>query len=701
MRPYNEIKREMKFPSAEVKERCMNEVARYLRDAYECAAYFEALRKLAGSNYYFGIDTDELMKLLKETYKCRELCEKATLLRQLYTKKIGIPADRITKIPSELIYKFVCEQVMGKKIDYDNLTCSDIDSFAEGIEELKIPGSLYPLIWFTRGRNGKAFLYIYEKYVFPAYINLSESNAIDRYDALGQILCGYIEELIIHVNGTGQVYIPSIPKNTTWNEVMIEFKKTGEFDCIKQAREKLMPSMGIGILLLQINKKYKHWLKSKYKTYMTDFYPMFAALVAFALLGEKRDKEAVEFMIDHYADISEDNYQSDYTLIILFKTILLADNYEYMNILYAYLLKEKLLYQRFFTDIYEVISKSCEFIEEVYDELCRPKDDKFFEERRRYLKDTVFEKWGTLLDIRNIRNNYKRAENQEKFDMFLRLSSVIRAFSDMDGVNVADLGRIYGKNYFESEFMKKNLDSKVFMGISPEAEDKAAKLCERFSHVRKCATSIRNLSFFQKADIMIKDILFDKMEKDIEKTLLSINEMRRKQDYSNNEDEFLALIEPGIRSLANRISAKYIDRNRIVDYFKELDENKGCWEKLDDECKSMMITSEIVYRTLVARPDAETLDYSASMIPLTKVIEYLLNDIFDRIKHNIVFEGSGMNIDQRAVDHFRDKRTGKPKKALEMGPAIKMLSDGFLKFDEGKLVYVGYHLGKGVSRFNR
>ncbi len=701
MRPFSEIKRDMKYPSAEVKERCMNEVARYLRDAYECAAYSEALGRLIGSKYYFGIDSDELMKLLKETYKCCELCENAILLRDLYIKEIGIPADRITNIPADMRYKFVCEQVMGKKLDCENVTCSDIDSFAQGIDEIKIPGSLYPLIWLTHGRDEKAFLYIYEKYVFPAYINLSESQAIDRYEAIGRLLCGYIEELIIHVGGTGQVYIPSIPKNTTWNEVMIKFKKTGEFDCLKQAREKLMLSDGIGMLLLQVHKKYKHWLKSKYRTYLINFYPVFAALVAFALLGEERNKEAVEFMIDHYADICEDNYQSDYTLIILFKTILLADNYEYMNILYAYLLKEKLLYQRFFTDIYDVIIKSCDFIEELYDGLGEPKDDEFFEEPRRYLKETVFEEWGMLRDIRAIRNDYKRVESQEKYEMFLRINNVISALSDRDGIDVAYLGEIYGKNYLESEFIKKNRYYKILLGISPEDEDKAVRLCARIDDVQKYATSIRNHSFFQKADIMIKDILFEKMEKDIENTLLSISELRKKQDYANNEEEFLALIEPSITSLANRISAKYIDRDRIIEYFNGLDENKGCWERLDDECKNMMITSEIVYRTLVARKDAETLDYSPSMIPLTKVIEYLLNDIYNRIKYNIVFDGPGMNIDSRSVDFFRDKYTMKPRNGLEMGPAIKMLSDGFLRFERGNLVYASYHLGQGRSRFSQ
>jgi len=54
------------------------------------------------------------------------------------------------------------------------------------------------------------------------------------------------------------------------------------------------------------------------------------------------------------------------------------------------------------------------------------------------------------------------------------------------------------------------------------------------------------------------------------------------------------------------------------------------------------------------------------MIPLTKVIEYLLNDIYGKIKGNIVFEGPGMNIDSNSVRFFKDKNEPEPKECLEM-----------------------------------
>jgi len=88
VRTPGEIKRDMKYPSPEVKTRCMNEVARYLRDAYKCGIYSEVIEKLTLSRYYFGIDSNELTQLLSEKYKCKEICDKIKLLKKYIWKNM-------------------------------------------------------------------------------------------------------------------------------------------------------------------------------------------------------------------------------------------------------------------------------------------------------------------------------------------------------------------------------------------------------------------------------------------------------------------------------------------------------------------------------------------------------------------------------------------------------------------------------------
>jgi len=182
-------------------------------------------------------------------------------------------------------------------------------------------------------------------------------------------------------------------------------QKTGEFECIRKANEKLKKADGIGKSLLRLYKLNKNMLKSKYKTYITNYFPMFAALVIFALLAEERNEEAV----CAYA-------------------ILLCDNYEYMNILYADLQKEKLLYQRNFKDIYDAVIRSCEFIEEVYLKINKPLKNDCFDYLRSFVKETVFE--NMIQDVRNIKNHYAQSQDKVKADMFRRLYNVMRALSE-------------------------------------------------------------------------------------------------------------------------------------------------------------------------------------------------------------------------------------------------------------------------------
>jgi len=39
-------------------------------------------------------------------------------------EKYEIEEDGDFKIPADLKYKFICEHIIGKNLDYDNLTCA-------------------------------------------------------------------------------------------------------------------------------------------------------------------------------------------------------------------------------------------------------------------------------------------------------------------------------------------------------------------------------------------------------------------------------------------------------------------------------------------------------------------------------------------------------------------------------------------------
>ncbi|HBN83914.1 MAG TPA: hypothetical protein DDZ89_08730, partial [Clostridiales bacterium] len=211
MRLFKEIKKDMEYPSPEVKIRCMNEVARYLRDACDCGMYSEVLDKLTSSKYRFGMDANELMALLSERYKCNEICDKVKSIKRTFEEKRGVPIEGDFRVSVDEKYQFAIGHIYGKKVDFEHLTCENIDDFVKDIEVKKIPGALYPFMWYTHFDNEKVFLYIYTQYVLPAFIDLSESGDMDKYEILSSIMSGYIDELLTYVQGMGEVFITSLP----------------------------------------------------------------------------------------------------------------------------------------------------------------------------------------------------------------------------------------------------------------------------------------------------------------------------------------------------------------------------------------------------------------------------------------------------------------------------------------------------------
>jgi len=67
-------------------------------------------------------------------------------------EKYEIEEDGDFKIPADLKYKFICEHIIGKNLDYDNLTCADIDNFVEGIVNVDDP----------RKKRKSIFTYLYK-----------------------------------------------------------------------------------------------------------------------------------------------------------------------------------------------------------------------------------------------------------------------------------------------------------------------------------------------------------------------------------------------------------------------------------------------------------------------------------------------------------------------------------------------------------
>ena len=92
-------------------------------------------------------------------------------------------------------------------------------------------------------------------------------------------------------------------------------------------------------------------------------------------------------------------------------------------------------------------------------------------------------------------------------------------------------------------------------------------------------------------------------------------------------------------------------------------------KKLEQEIRNYLVTGEIVYRLLSSREDADSLDFSAALIPLTKAVEQILNLIY-RSMNVWPFPGLDSKVKQSYFNYSNEK-----KASIEFGPGILLFKD--------------------------
>lgn len=266
----------------------------------------------------------------------------------------------------------------------------------------------------------------------------------------------------------------------------------------------------------------------------------------------------------------------------------------------------------------------------------------------------------------------------------------MEAFKNREGINLGLLAqKLHG---LPCRFRN---DDKMYFALSLELEDKANDLYERALNDKEAALSVRKKYFFTEIDFIMKDLIARQIDNEIENMMDKIIKLRNSHNAASDEsiDEFWHSIDPIYDSLQNRISAKYIGRDEVINSYMKLDQGLNCWNRLNDECRNMLITAEIVYKTLSERADSKELDYSPAMIPLTKVVEYLLNQVFNKIKPFINFDNDFRIKNDYRDDNFRrifgdsDDSGWKPKDSIELGPCIKMLCNGNINLNSHEVLY--------------
>jgi len=175
------------------------------------------------------------------------------------------------------------------------------------------------------------------------------------------------------------------------------------------------------------------------------------------------------------------------------------------------------------------------------------------------------------------------------------------------------------------------------------------------------ATSVRNRLFFERVDIVIRTFC-SKSWMRISKACLHLSGSSEKRPIIRS-GRWILYGNRTPHPVADKTHFSKVRRSRTnSEFFVKLDD-KGCWTGWMKSVKHDDYIRDSLQNFDFKRGCGQSWLFSV-YDSLTKVIEYLLNDIYGKIKGNIVFEGPGMNIDSNSVRFFKDRTNLSPKNAL-------------------------------------
>lgn len=666
----------------EIHEKAINSIYMYLKGAIQCGCYFQVFEFLISSlDYPDKIDIKLLMSMLEKDEEMSEI------INMVEKYKIHIE-ENMKALFGEVIsdynnqFKDICKfceyllnDILNKDINIKNITCKDIDKISEGIEKVKIPGVLFCIMDYIIHKNDEVFYYILSEYVIPIMADINWNEKSDYMNNLKALLKEYIEYLEIKIIPK-EIFLTKNHGEDFWDMVAKDLIEKKEDKNIVIGREITQYTSDFGSNLLRLFENSREFIKDILKN---SSYSFFASFTAFILQAEREEIKAKDFIVEYYEEMRNVREQAPYKIIMLIKAILASETFNETNIIYGYYLYEQTMYYRNEEAIFINVKNMCNLIEDFYKYICNSlihkNEHDMFRGKKEYIKNSIFEELGLLENVRMIRTKYRFSKDKYKSEWYKHLLDILAALIDERGISVLVLASILERPQSCLEY---DGYDKIYIGFPDELMVRAEGIYNNGKRYKKAALSTRKNNLFSKLDFVMKNLLLNQLDEEIIESMNKINKLRNQyvEDTNEFDGEFWEIVKPLYDSLQNRISAKYIHRNDITEYYMNLDKDLKCWDKLDKECKNMLITSEIVYRTLAKREDARVLDYSASMIPLTKVIEYILNQVFDNVKENINYREDFREEYDRNIYGKRIRETWVPKDSIELGPAIRMLCRG-------------------------
>lgn len=550
--------------------------------------------------------------------------------------------------------------------------------------QLCTAGVLQPLFCKAENNYHDICYYILQTYIWPLFANTPwRAESDNEVYHMAHIVNEYASYMWVVFNQD----VPELESNETARLIL---SKTPEFaDKIYSEddfRSELLNGNG---KMLMFGKKqfeafedfgihmYKTFRKGRnilHRIMEPELYSCLLSLTAYFLYVGGHKKETASFIEDFYYETYQTpSMQVPLTEVPLVRSILETDDITAANILYGCYTFEM---ERCERDKDEIRNEFMDMTDFLID--CR----EYILKAEEYTSDSK-ESWYDLLfgdgELNNVIDNVRRicqSGNIPNEAAFGKLFKIVDSFSYPSGIRLSPLGIPNQDNY-----------DKLPNALSSYLQNIGRGFSNRFDYYKKLFyQSVKLYDLRKTVRVFIQNHIDSLANATVQKTLDDIAVMKSaiKNENDDGNEQILSELDRIVDNLVSKLlsSQSRLDietdigklQAKFINTYLPQENGMSLMRTLPEAYRSTvsdyLVTGEVVYRYLSSRADADQLDYSPALIPLTKALEVILHHVYCSM--NVVDD---VNLNKNVRSKVFTVSTNKRKSSLEFGPYIMLLSD--------------------------
>ncbi len=590
-----------------------------------------------------------------------------------------IQKDRLNKIISE--YK---EE--NKKSNDDEEECKkqggDMHLQREIIPVFKtfdwqflVPGTLLDLFKALElnGKNEYCY-YILEKYVLEVFAVVPWSTSSQRdVKLMGVVFNDYMDAFYsLVLKDKNWMQATSFSKVYTQESFFQELMGTENGCIINSGKEEFSAHKLLGERLKSILDKGHTDFRKTMPEYL---YSFLFSFVPYVLYCSGEVNEASQFITKYFNEISLKDRSKLYFQVTLVRCMLETEHLETINILNGYYNFEMDRLAREHENIYFDFQAIVDFLEEAKQAL---EDGNYYTYDTNESRYNILYSNGRIDKITSMVRESCKNNTQIEYTHYRELMKILEAYTYESGIRLGLLGLDNYENY-----------DKFDNALPPKLREFGFGLMNKFNEFDAYMQSEKDSDLRRSVNVVVQKHLVSAIDKTINESIEHISRIREKIvliDEVDNE-KIMAQLEEVTENLGKRLylvsADKYSIENEIdklqKDFLKKYLPNEVELNLFDrvplniqQDIKTYIVTSRVVFKFLENRPDNIDLDFSPALISLTKAVEMLLNYAYSEMRLP-EYEEVKDDLDKHLLDMFYKKPNR--KSSLELGSCIFLLKD--------------------------